>query len=146
MFDLAMRRVGLPRRIRFVSLALRVAALAVLVVGLARAGSVYFVCAAMDVISSAPCCPHCAPAGGEAEAPVVDRAPCCARDHVRALPSATTADAVAVHDAPLLATLDPVSLGDMIPQARALVRARTSGRTGPPPRDTRATRLMVFLL
>ncbi len=117
----------------------------VFVVGLARAGSGYFVCPATEAVGAAPCCQHCDPPGND-HGVAVDRAPCCARAELPALPSATTAAATTVPDAPLVATLVPPSFRQLVELARPSIDDQKYARTGPPPRDVRASRLMVFLL
>ncbi len=133
------------RRTRFTSLALRLTVVAVLLIGLARTGRAYFVCHEMGTVSQVACCAHCPSSTGE-EAPAIDRAPCCARQLVDAMPSATTTSAATVPDAPLIATVQPASPRELFAQTQVDVCERMSSRAQPPPGDTRTSRLMVFRL
>ncbi len=139
-----MRRAFARTETKLASLTFQVLVAALLVVALLRGGSSYFVCPAMGAVSSAPCCEHCDAAGDE-QAPAANRAPCCAHERVRFLPSATAASGIDVPDAPLIATIVSVSF-DVLAPTRALERDRAHGRTTMPPNDTRAPRSMVFLL
>jgi hypothetical protein len=124
---------------------LRLALVVMLAAGILRAGSTYFTCPMMDAISATPCCAHCAADSGDE--PAVDRSPCCAREHIRALPSSTTNGApITIADAPLVAVIDPLSFGAHVPLSVRSDPVRTQSRAGPPPNDTRPARLRVFLL
>jgi len=123
-------------------IALRLALVAALVLGVLRAGSAYFVCQ-QTFAACAPCCAQHATGGDATES--VDRAPCCIRDQVRALPSGTEASArTHVPASPLVASLAPVVVETHAPIAD-VVRDGILARDGPP-RDPRAPRSMVFLL
>lgn len=136
-----MRIAGTRRLPWFI--ALELALVVVLAAGVLRAGTAFFVCTQMAVATSQPCC--AAHDAEDTDCSAIDHAPCCVRDHVRALPAATHDGTSAdVPDARLVAAL---AREPAVDAALEVVNApATFSRAGPPPRRERAARMMVFLL
>jgi len=124
-----------------------VAALAAIVVlfGLARAGSTYFYCPAMNVVMDAPCCVQHIERD---EGPVaeVHSPDCCERHAVGGLPSASgTGAATVVFAAALVAVLAVATVHPCAPTADARRTFDYDGRAGPIARARHRAELMVAL-
>jgi hypothetical protein len=106
---------------------------AVLLVGTLRAGSRYFTCDLMGMVSEAPCCAACPHRTSTKQVQAeVRAADCCEQHVVGRLPAVATSDGnVSTPPAPMFAVFEPtLPMPSVIAEAHGRVLA--SAQTGPP--------------
>ncbi len=119
-------------------------AVAVLVVGVARSGALYFECGMMGAMLVDACCVADHQDDRREDGPAIEAAPCCKGRRLTTLPSAAAAKGLNVHGAPLADVLPPYTESAASPPVESAIVLGYDARAGPSSPSRRRASIMIW--